>query len=246
MSRRCCSVLCCFFAALASIAAMQAMAQAMVKPVSTDTTRPYLISAADNADPRSVERLWRLMKTVYNAEGIEVQLVKAPLARIHYMANSGQVDAAIGGLPESTDGVYPNLVKVPTPIFRTAYHVYAMPELRFTGLESLQGKRIIAMRGSESLKRILPNEDIRWLNDSVQLIRLLEGRRADFAIALENTANNLLAEMPDTLVSRKDEEAFYSFRLHHYVNERHRELVPRLDQRLQQVLAKLRKAKSAP
>lgn len=207
---------------------------------------PFRVVIPDNADPAYVDKVWNLVHAAYGKIGIEARKVEAPLARIYLMVELGEADAALGGVPENIRRNHPSLLPVPTPILKTAYHVYAINPIDYRGKDSLKGLRLIAMRGSESLKRLLPDYPITWLNEAEQMIRMLELGRADAALGLEKQMQALLAQYPNTGVRRIDDAPLWEFTLHHMLAEQHEDLIKPLDEALATLLKSRKDAQESP
>ncbi len=197
------------------------------------------VMVPSNVDPESVAKAWRLMQAAYGAIGIEISRIEAPLARLYLMVEQGKADAALGGIAATIEANYPDLLKIPTPISKSAYHVYGSTMGGYKGPESLKSLKVIAMLGSESLNRIFPEVDIHFVRESIQLVKMLELERADVALGLERHMTALLKENPNSGISRLDSEPLYTFYVHHFINRKHRELIPKLDAALQAILARV-------
>ncbi len=217
--------------------------QAQEPPAEPAPDRSFVVTVADNADPESAEKVWRLVQSAYQAIGIRATRLQAPLARLYVMVESQQADAALAGFPETVELQYPSLIRVETPIFTTAYHLYARTPFNYQEPGTLQAMRVVSMRGSETVKRALPGTEIIWVNEAIQMVRMLELGRADVAIGLEKHMMHLLAQTPESGIRRLDEVPFFEITLYHYISPRHRELAPRLSKSLAAIKARLAQQK---
>ncbi|WP_416397844.1 hypothetical protein [Allohahella sp. A8] len=186
------------------------------------------VTRPTNADQKSTEYVWQLVSAAYASLDIAVLAVDVPLARMYIMADQGSADAALAGVAEQIEPRYTNLVRVPVPVFDSRYHIYGFDtDRRIDSWADLGTNTIAAIRGFDTIKRYLPQEQIVWVNSAAQLLGLLEQKRVYYVVGLEK---QMAAELAKTVrpaskrIRRLNENALYEVILFHYLAPQHASL----------------------
>jgi polar amino acid transport system substrate-binding protein len=193
-------------------------------------TRPDIlrVTRPTNADQKSTAYVWQLVSAAYKSLDITLAAVDVPLARMYIMADQGSADAALAGVAEQIEPRYTNLVRVPVPVFDSRYHIYGFDtDQRINSWGDLGNNTIAAIRGFDTIKQHLPQEQIVWVNSAAQLLGLLEQKRVYYVVGLEK---QMAAELAKTVrpaskrIRRLNENALYEVILFHYLAPQHASL----------------------
>ncbi|GAA3976693.1 hypothetical protein [Allohahella marinimesophila] len=200
------------------------------------------VTRPTNADQDSTAYVWQMVNAAYQSLDIELVPIDVPLARMYVMADQGAADAALAGVAEQIEPRYTNLIRVPVPVFESRYHIYGFD--RNNSVNSwvdLGTETIAAIRGFETIKRYLPQEQIIWVNSAEQLLGMLEKKRVRYVVGLENQMTAELAQTmrpTSKLVRRLNDAPLHEVVLYHYLAPRHAGLREALAEAIEKEKAK--------
>lgn len=165
----------------------------------------------------------------YKRLNMSVEFVEFPGKRALEASNSGWVDAELSRIFEVGDK-YPNLRRVPTPIFWFEATAFSKRrDIKVQGWESLKGLRVGIMRGMLfSEKRVQGFPRVTVVNGPKSLFRMLEYDRVDVVIFSDLNGRFVLKDLglKDVKAISPGIETIFAY---HYVHKKHEHLVPRLD-----------------
>lgn len=176
-----------------------------------------------------------VVREAYARIGIEVQFEGFLAAEALEAASAGQVDAElqrIGGAQRR----FPSLIPVPIPINDLQAAVFSSSyQFPIRGWHSLRPYRVGIVKGILFSERGTAGMDVRVAADYPQVLRWLARGTVDVAVVPRIDGLEALRLSGLTGIHELDGVLETMF-LYHYVHERHRELVPRLQAVLKQML----------
>lgn len=194
----------------------------------------YHFAAVEFLAEQEIGRI--VLTQVYKNIGLHINIIPWPGKRAQYVANSGLQDGEIMRIWTYGEE-NPNSVRVPTPY----YSLETMPfVLRSSGIvisakEDLATLRLAIIRGVKHTNNITKGfANIYQVSSTEEMFNLLHNGKVD--VVLTNTIDGELALNRlgfSHIISMKEPLARLS--LYHYVNEKHRQLVPRIDQEIQRM-----------
>ncbi len=191
-------------------------------PAKADTIR---ISSPEFPE---AEAIARLLKEVYGKIGHDIVLVYRPAKRSLFEVNSGLSDAELvrvtGAVTE-----YPNLVRVKEPVIALSFSaiVNAKSKLRLSSWEELEKYHIVYPRGYRHPGCQNAGNECCKSNNVSAVARLVKGGRVDVGILITSDAFRLSSEIGGIVVLEPPLEVVT---LYHFLNVKHRRLVPSLEE----------------
>lgn len=169
-----------------------------------------------------------ILREVYKALQISVHFQTLPAKRALSMSNDGRVDGETRRLVFIEDAA-PNLVRIPTPMDKVEAMMFSRSQAPFINLESLGEKSLAYVDGVAGFKPLLPFFKTRYpLATEKQVWRMLAKGHADitsagrvhglFRLRTLGIANIHPMEPPRKV-----------YQTYHYLHEKHRSLVPKVD-----------------
>lgn len=192
----------------------------------------YKIAKMDSPDH---ELIMGAVEKAYSKLGIDVEFIEYPGKRALVQSTKGAVDAELSRVFEI--GVEnPSLVRVPTPIFWFDATVFAKKnDLNINGWKSLRNLKVGIMRGMRFAE--LGTKDfptVVAVENPRNLFKLLEADRLEVVVFsdlngayfIHKGRHNKIYPLAPSL-QRIDS--------YHYVHEKHRDLVPKLDEQFKKM-----------
>lgn len=190
--------------------------------------RPQMVFSSFPSDGMS-ELFKRVLTEAYEELGYMVVIWKLPAERALILANDGMVDGEAARVPV-IEAEYPNLVRVPTPIYinriavltkRTEYD----PSMGFGGLA---GYRLSIRNGYKFLEKMTKGMDCHEVSSYEKLLTLLKSGRVDFALAEYFDILPTLAKVPLDRIKVLDKPLAIN-PMYHYLHRKHEKLVPEIN-----------------
>ncbi len=185
-----------------------------------------------------------LLEQVYLQLGYQVQYSRVPLARSFVEANAGRLDGLRARVKDAASE-YPNLILVPTPLLE--FEIISIADRRRCGLcDSDWLNTVVTTQGFKALEDLLSQSKWNWHVEYVarqtQAINMVLQGKVDAAIISDVN----LPEDYTQLNVHWVKNSLAVYRDYHFVNKKHRLLVPKIVQILEQMeqdgrLADLRK-----
>ena len=179
--------------------------------------------------------IMRIMAKAYGELQIPVEFLEFPGKRALLQSSTGAVDAELSRVYE-VGSAYPSLLRVPTPIFwfePTAFSKKVKFDL--SGWESLKGYRIGIMRGmlyAEDGVRGFPRVEL--VGDPDRLFKFLDADRVDIVVFSDINGQYLIQTQKLTKIFPLI-PGLGRINAYHYLHEKHRDLLSKLDQVLQKM-----------
>ena len=169
-----------------------------------------------------------ILQVAYKKLNIPIRIKLVPGKRALMESSSGRADGEIYRIFE-IDEVYPTLIRVPTPINYIEPSVFAITPLNITKCSQLKGRKIGIVRGvyhsrlcTEGMKKIT------MVDHSDQLIQILNNREVDAVVTAK--INGILQMKKHGYIKiRTLNPPLSKMFLYHYLHEKHRALVPKID-----------------
>lgn len=168
-----------------------------------------------------------LFTRVYEQLGQAVTFAEVPTARESRMIEAGNIDAVMAQI-DGHQQRNPGLIQVPVPL--TQIHITAFVKgEQITRSELLERKSLRLGRLRGLTFGLSWPEDVQWVevNQTRQLIQLLNQGRIDAAISPELSAQYFVVEMGLTNISRLT-TPLTSINVFHYIHRDHQHLLPGL------------------
>lgn len=175
-----------------------------------------------------------LFTEVYEQLGQAVTFVEIPTARESRMIATGDIDAVMAQI-DGHQQRNPDLIQVPVPL--TQVFITAFVKGEPTTREALLGRETGRLGRLRSLTFGLTwPENVQWVevNQTRQLIQLLNQGRIDAAISPELSAQYFVVEMGLTNINRLT-TPLTSINVYHFIHRDHQPLVPGLTRILLQM-----------
>lgn len=166
-----------------------------------------------------------LVRAVYARAGLAVEFVELPFARSIHAAEMGEVDGELARAP-SIVNQSSALVPLASPL--TAIRIVTVrrrSEAPVTAMDQLQGMMVGHLNGMRTLAARLQRDSLVTLPASnEQLLELLDRGRLDVAVMMERDASVLVRHHPELEMGPE----LLVMPVYHYVQARHRDLIPLL------------------
>lgn len=171
----------------------------------------------------------RILEKVYTKAGIHFSWQALPTRRSLVEANAGAYDGEIARIPGASSQ-YPNLIAVPTPIMAIKGHVYTVNVKRdIRSWQDLRGLHVAIVRGELYAEMGTKNTERTLVKDYRQLFQLLLNGRTDVVIGIDTEAEYNIAKYFPGKGIHSIGESVFSAPLHHLVNKKNADLIPRLN-----------------
>ena len=166
----------------------------------------------------------RMLEKVYENLGIRIRIQAFPANRALILSNSGEFDGEV----QRIDGIeenYPNLIKVPEPIFVLEASVFVKnAEITIEGWSSLKTYRIGIPRGIKYLETNTDGMNRIIASSIEQLFYLLDASRVDIVIISTNYGKEFL-ENHRNLNIMLITPPIIKVPLYHYLHKKHKAIV---------------------
>jgi len=196
----------------------------------------YHFVSINNLIEQEVGRI--VLPQVYKSLGIDITIVPMPGKRAQYEATSGNIDGEIMRI--FTYGLEnPTTHRVPTPYYylETMAFIKKGSGVKISNKNDLSRYVIAKVRGVKHTNNITKGLTNTYdLNTTKQLMRFVATGRAD--VALTNTVDGLMAlkELEiDNVIPIDNPLAILD--LFHYIHEDHKDLIPRIDEKIKEMKA---------
>ncbi len=177
----------------------------------------------------------KILKSIYQRVGIPIEFIEMPGRRALADSSAGTVDGEIHRI-FSVGEDYPTLIRVPTPINYIEPTVFSKKaDLKIDNCADLKPQRVGIVRGvrhAENCTKGLKNRQV--VGNSQLLMKILDKDRVDAVITAR--INGLLQ------LRKLNFEGIHALSpplsrepLYHYLHEKHRDLVPKIDQVIQEM-----------
>jgi len=190
-----------------------------------------VFSTYPDADTPNIVLARTVMTEVYNRLGMDVEIRYLPGYRMFRTANNGEVDGVLFNTSD-IDIVYPNLSRVPTPVFSSQIWAFTKDKsIIINNWDSLQNYRIGYVRGFLLVKKRVENMQTEVLDEQEHMMLMLVNGRID--VAVDTCLTGLFTIQKLRLKGIKTTnlplEHFSSF---HYLHKKHADLIPKVEQML--------------
>jgi polar amino acid transport system substrate-binding protein len=169
-----------------------------------------------------------LRSEISRRTGLTLVVEALPALRAAYMANSGELDGALGRVIEVAQ-TYPNLLVVPTPVAKTPLAMYvSRPELMTETRDRLGKGRVAMMRGILATAKHGAGMAVTESSSFETSFEMLQAGRVDAALLMYADAATYLGSHAMTGIFLWHwawaEEPLYLL-----LNKKHQALVPKID-----------------
>lgn len=179
-----------------------------------------------------------ILVAIYSKLDIQLQFVDGPAKRSLLESSEGHLDGEIQRVLD-VQNEYPTLLAIPIPINYIEPVVFTKRAgLLVSGWESLRPYRIGIVRGVGSSERGTAGmPQVELTSNMEQMMLMLNAGRADVAVNDLFSGTLVLRKLGLQEVIRPLFPALQHIELYHFLNERHRALVPRVEAVVRQMTA---------
>ncbi len=179
------------------------------------------------AEAPETEVMMRLMTEVYRKLGHELKLVIRPAKRSLSEVNKGVSDAELARIT-GAENKYPNLVRVAEPVFALSISAVVRKDskLWMSSWEDIGKHRVAYPRGYQILDIRTRDMNAMEARNAASVVRMVKAGRVDAGLVITSDAERLASEIGDVSVLTPPVE---TVTLYHYVNVKHRRLVPAME-----------------
>ena len=181
------------------------------------------------------QRSMMFLKQAYKEAGLKVSFVYMPSRRSLHDANRGHLDGDAGRI-SGADALYPNLIRVPTPMFNSEAFVFVInkiPEIQ--SWEDLKPYQVGIVRGIIFSERGTVGLNPIRANSYEQLFSLLVSGRIDIAISMLDNGQAMIARSFPESGIHPQQTPIYTGSLYHFLHKKHQHLIPLLDDAFQKI-----------
>jgi len=190
----------------------------------------FKIATLDSDEARPVARRTKIL---YETIGHSAKVSFLPARRSLAEVNAGRRDAEmarIAGLEKE----YPNLVRVPEPIYFTTYSAVVRKD---SGIEStswgdLKSQKIARAMGIQILRIRTRDYMVEAVPSPKSIVKMVERGRVNVGLMLTSDAERFVAPNGELKILKPQIEDTV---LYHYVHKRHVKIVPALDKALKEM-----------
>lgn len=180
------------------------------------------------------EDIWRVVQAAARRAGIPASARVVPAERALALANSGATDGDVGRIA-GLEKQYPNLLRVPEPVYQYAAYAFALNKLDVSaGWESLRGHGICIRRGIKLFELRTEGMQRQVLEDEASIVRMLRNGGCELAL-LEPDSPVVKAELVAHPPLFKLLPPLEVAPLYLYLHKSHAGLVPRFAEALKQM-----------
>lgn len=143
------------------------------------------------------------------------------------IADEGKIDGDVNRVASIAKD-YPNLVKVPVPLFFVDIVAFTKStEIAIKGWDSLRPYKIATLRGLKIAEQGLENFEYVSVPDFDPIIRMLERGRVDIAVLPREDGIKGIKELGITSI-RVIEPPLIRVELYHFLHNKHKSIVPEI------------------
>jgi polar amino acid transport system substrate-binding protein len=176
-----------------------------------------------------------ILEEAYRRIGIKVEFIYYPSERALIESNLGNIDGEMYRIND-IDKTYTNLIKVPTSYLSAVHYVYSTdPDIKVNGYKSLKSKTIAFRRGLKVVEKNTVDFNRMQVSFPEQAFLMLENGRVDIVIEEELSSTSIIKENKLENIRRLS-PAISEDKLFHYLNKKHKHLVPEIDRVLKAML----------
>lgn len=196
--------------------------------------RPQSLTFSSIQGSLNSEISFAVLKEAYQQLGIQIQNKPLPGERALKSSNSGQSDGEMFRI-QHIEKKYPQLIPVSVPINQLEGVAFAKRPLQLeNGWQSLSQYNFGIRKGIKFCERNTVGMKKVVVNSNEQLIKLLHAGRIDIAVlAMSNGLKTIQALGFDGIIALKPNLETYP--LYHYLHQKHRELIPALENALREM-----------
>jgi len=195
----------------------------------------YHFVSINNLIEQEIGRI--VIQHIYKNMGIEVTITPLPGKRAQYEATSGISDGEIMRI--FSYGIdNPKILRVPTPYYylETMAFIRKGSNVKVLNKDDLAKYSIAKVRGVKHTNNITKGLKTIDFNSTEQALRFVQKGRAD--IALTNTIDGLMKLKYFNINNVVPiENPLKKLELFHYIHENHKDLVPRVDAKIKEMIA---------
>ncbi|WDE09968.1 substrate-binding periplasmic protein [Thalassomonas haliotis] len=185
----------------------------------------------------SEQELGRIvLPQIYKNLGIDITIIPLPANRAQHVATSGNKDGEIMRIWTYGDE-NSTTIRVPTPYYylETMPFVLKKTHITIAKTQDLKNYKLVKVRGVKHTNNITAGLDqVYEVNSSEAMFKLLRSGRVDVALTNTLDGNLVLKRLGYTNIIAMD-NPLAVLPLYHYIHEKHRALVPAINQEIKRL-----------
>ncbi|MFT5701559.1 MAG: polar amino acid transport system substrate-binding protein [Desulforhopalus sp.] len=177
----------------------------------------------------------QILTDVYKKAGLEIDIEPMPGQRAHSLATDGTKDGETARI-FSYGEKNPTVVRVPTPYssLETTAFAKKSANISISSQEDLKKYKVVIVRGVQHTKDMTEgHENVHVINDAEQMMKFLEGGRAD--IALNNTISAKVDLQKLKIADIVPVGTLQTLDLFNYIHENRKDIVSKVDATIQEM-----------
>lgn len=188
-----------------------------------DNVMRFTTSSSADAFPEVIE----MFSEMYSRVGYRIEIDMLPERRSMYEAgHRGRVDGELARVKEAAY-LLPEHIRIPVPVANVAASAFVKDfNFEVNGWQSLAPYQLGSLRGILAIERHLSGFNTLEAGSPSQLLELLNRGRIQIAIMPRPMGEFALKRLPYNI--KVIEPPIDTFSVYHYVNKRHKALVPQL------------------
>ena len=187
-----------------------------------------IVYPSDRTLDPGISLMQKVVKEVYKRLNIEIEFKRVHATRSLIMANSGKADAELIRT-KMIEKKFKDLIRVNFPIDKIRFRALSLnPQISDVTINELMNKPLAFKRGFLVLEKIFKNNKlVNRITNSEQIYKMLLTKRVDFGIVLTRASHRPV--MKDAYKKiRIINTNIPDVNLYHYVNRKHKRLVPKM------------------
>ncbi|MBT4890398.1 MAG: hypothetical protein HON65_12680 [Rhodospirillales bacterium] len=179
------------------------------------------------------EAVTRLLKEVYGRLGHDIERVVRPAKRSLVEVNKGISDAEMARVT-GAESEYPNLVRVAEPVLALSFSAIVRADSKhwLSSWDEVEKLQIVYPLGYRILDVRTRNMNASTAKGPDAVARIINGGRIDVGILITSDAHDFAVKMDGIMVL---EPPIETVTLYHYMNVKHRRLIPEMEKILIQL-----------
>ena len=183
----------------------------------------------------------RILTEAYNKIGVTIETRELPSERSLRLADTGKIDGELfRGENAITPKTAPNLVKIPVPIAYGQLVVFTKDKsFEVTGWDSLAPYKIGTLIGLKEAEEKTQEMKVEKSVEPDALFKKLDAGRNDVLVLPKDLGLMIIKQLnlPGGKAIRILEPPLQEDKLYHYINKKHKDLIPKITRILQQMEA---------
>lgn len=201
-------------------------------PLTAFTSHGDTFLITQHGDSVAMQPCRTIMSAVYDKLKITHRFEAYPGRRALQMANRGRSDAELCRIP-AIAAKYQNLIKVSPAISEVQIVAVSNdPSIKITTPADLKPYKLVSITGMKAAEMYFKDYAIAYVKKTGNALALLKDNHVDFALLSLTDLND---EVKSSFTVHSP--PLYRHPMHHYINKKHRHLLPKIEATIRQIKA---------